>query len=75
MQNNSQNAGRLLSFCLLECLADSFADVAVAEALGNRDAFGDWEGACDELAKWVWGGGRKLPGLVARRAAEASLLK
>lgn len=34
----------------------------------------DWPGARQELAKWVRGGGRVLPGLVARRAAEAALL-
>ena len=26
-----------------------------------------------ELLKWIWAGGRKLPGLVARRAAEGTL--
>lgn len=46
-----------------------------ASTLKRRIDSGDWEGARDELAKWVWGGGRKLPGLVARRAAEAGLLK
>lgn len=46
-----------------------------ASTLKRRIDAGDWEGACDELAKWVWGGGRKLPGLVARRAAEAGLMK
>lgn len=35
----------------------------------------DWEGACQELAKWVNGGGRRLPGLVLRRAAEAALIR
>jgi lysozyme len=34
----------------------------------------DWEAARAELAKWVRGGGRILPGLVIRRAAEAALL-
>lgn len=33
----------------------------------------DWDGAKQELAKWVYGGGRKLPGLIRRRAAEAAL--
>lgn len=33
-----------------------------------------WDAACSELRKWVRGGGRVLPGLVARRAAEAALL-
>lgn len=36
---------------------------------------GDIEGAKRELAKWVRGGARVLPGLVLRRAAEAALLK
>ena len=36
---------------------------------------GDMLGARSELAKWVRGGGRVLPGLVLRRAAEAALLK
>ena len=34
----------------------------------------DWAGARRELAKWIRGGGRVLPGLVARRADEAALL-
>jgi len=34
----------------------------------------DWEAAKEELMKWVRGGGRVLPGLVKRRAAEAALL-
>lgn len=34
----------------------------------NRE---DHAGAREEFAKWVWAGGRRLTGLVARRAAEA----
>jgi len=34
----------------------------------------DWAGATLELRKWVHGGGRVLPGLVARRQAEIALL-
>jgi lysozyme len=34
----------------------------------------DWEGAARELQRWVYGGGRVLPGLVARRSAEAALI-
>lgn len=36
---------------------------------------GDLEGARVELSKWVRGGGKVLPGLVLRRAAEAALLR
>lgn len=34
----------------------------------------DWAAAAHELRRWVYGGGKVLPGLVARRAAEAVLL-
>lgn len=34
----------------------------------------DWPSAAFELGRWVLGGGRVLPGLVARRAAERALL-
>ena len=34
----------------------------------------DWQGATQELRRWVYGGGRVLPGLVLRRDAEVSLL-
>ncbi|MBP7341365.1 MAG: lysozyme [Syntrophaceae bacterium] len=41
--------------------------------LRRRINQGDWEAARRELARWVYGGGRVLPGLVRRRAAEAKL--
>lgn len=34
----------------------------------------DWQGAAEELRKWVRAGGRVLPGLVRRREAECLLL-
>lgn len=34
----------------------------------------DWPAAQAELRKWVFAGGKKLPGLVLRREAEAQLL-
>lgn len=34
---------------------------------------GDAQGACAELSRWVYAGGKQLPGLVRRRAAERSL--
>lgn len=46
-----------------------------ASTLKRKVNAGDWEGAQEELQKWVWGGGRKLPGLILRRQAEALLLK
>ena len=34
----------------------------------------DWSGAAVELRRWVYGGGKVLPGLVARREAEVMLV-
>jgi len=45
-----------------------------ASALRRRINAGDWPGAQAEMRRWVRGGGRVLPGLVLRRAAEAALL-
>lgn len=33
----------------------------------------DWVAAAHELGRWVYGGGKVLPGLVARRAAARAL--
>ena len=46
-----------------------------ASTLRKRVNEGDWEGAAEQLRKWVFGGGKKLPGLVIRREAEARLLE
>ena len=35
----------------------------------------DWPGAVSELRRWVYGGGRILSGLVARREASVALLR
>lgn len=42
--------------------------------LRRRVNEGDWLAAHAELQRWVYGGGKKLPGLIARRAAEGQLL-
>lgn len=45
-----------------------------ASTLRKRVDDGDWEDARAQLMLWTRGGGRVLPGLVRRRAAEAALL-
>lgn len=60
----------------------AIADFAYNLGLGNLKAStlrrrlnaGDYERAKHEIRRWVRGGGRVLPGLVARRAAEAAML-
>ncbi len=62
----------------LGALADFAYNLGVpryrASTLRKRVNEKDWIGAADELHKWVRGGGRILPGLVRRRAAESALL-
>ena len=41
--------------------------------LARKANSGDLMGACAELSRWVMAGGRELPGLVKRRAAERQL--
>jgi lysozyme len=36
---------------------------------------GEYEAAADEFHRWIYGGGRKLPGLVLRRKAEHDLFE
>lgn len=45
-----------------------------SSTLRRRVNAGEWDQVPGELMKWTRGGGRVLPGLVARRAAEAALL-
>ncbi len=40
--------------------------------VGKANA-GDMTGACAELSRWTYAGGKQLPGLVKRRAAERQL--
>lgn len=42
--------------------------------LRRRVSQQDWKGAAIELRRWVYGGGKELPGLVSRREAEIDLL-
>jgi lysozyme len=44
-----------------------------ASTLRQKLLRGDYDGAADELLRWVMGGGRKLQGLVRRRAAERAV--
>lgn len=46
-----------------------------ASTLRRRINAGDWNAAAAEFDKWVFGGGKKLPGLVRRRAAERKVFE
>lgn len=45
-----------------------------ASTLRRRVNQRDWQNAAQELRRWVYGGGKVLPGLVARREAEVRIL-
>jgi lysozyme len=44
-----------------------------ASSLSRKARAGDLPGACAELAKWVYGGGKPMAGLIRRRQAERKL--
>ena len=64
-----QATGAILDFAF-NCGTGALA----GSTLRRRIAADDPEGAKAELMKWTRGGGRVLPGLVRRRAAEVALL-
>lgn len=45
-----------------------------ASTLRRRINAGEWGAVPGELRRWVYGGGRRLPGLARRREAEAALV-
>lgn len=45
-----------------------------SSTLRKRVDVQDWNAAKQEIIRWVYGGGKVLPGLVRRRQAEAALL-
>jgi len=53
---------------------------SIPEGLGDSSLLrkhlaGDYAGAALEFGKWIYGGGKRLEGLVTRRAAEAALYR
>lgn len=65
------------SDCRLAAIADFIFNLGAgayrASTLRRLIRDEDWVGAEDQFARWVYGGGRKLPGLVKRRQLEATL--
>lgn len=49
------------------------ANAACSSTMMRKLNEGDFMGACAELSRWVYAGGKQLPGLVKRRAAERRL--
>lgn len=47
--------------------------VVCGSTLQRKAIAGDWRGACAQLDRWVLAGGRKVRGLIRRRAAEREL--
>lgn len=44
-----------------------------SSTLARKANAGNMAGACAELSRWTYAGGRQLPGLVKRRAAERAM--
>lgn len=46
-----------------------------ASTLRRKVEAQNWPETCEHLTKWVWGGGRRLPGLILRRQVEIALIR
>ena len=58
-------------WCAVSDLGYNVGEGALAASTLRRKVLAeDWEGALREFPKWVYGGGKVLPGLVRRRQAE-----
>lgn len=72
---------RLITVDLTQAQFDALVDFAYnlgngalqASTLRRKLNRGDYYGASQEFKRWVYAGGRKLPGLVRRREAESLL--
>lgn len=58
---------------LLSFIYNVGPDAFLRSTLLKKLNAGDARGACDEMLRWVYAGGRKLKGLERRRAAEREL--
>lgn len=60
-------------FSALVSLVFNAGVTPLCQTLGKKLNAGDYAGASQEFSRWVYAGGKKLPGLVTRRAAEKAL--
>jgi lysozyme len=85
LNRNATVAGLAVSRCITKPMTQGNYDAFVSftfnvgegafckSTLVKKFNAGDTAGACNELTRWVYAGGKKLPGLVARREKEKEL--
>lgn len=85
LRESAQRHAEAIEPCLPDGLSDGVYAASVSFAYNvGANAFcgstmarklrgGDVPGACAELSRWVYAGGKVLPGLVKRRAAERAM--
>lgn len=77
-QNHADGIKRCIAVPLYQHEYDAYVSFAYnvgdgafcGSTLTRKLNAGDYTGACNELSRWVYAGGKKLPGLVKRREAE-----
>lgn len=67
----TQNQRDALASFIYNVGSGAFKNSTLARKLNN----GDYAGAAAEFAKWTKAGGKTLPGLISRRAAERALFE
>ena len=81
VQSANDTVNKLVKIPLTQSQHDALVDFCYNVGVGNFSGStllkkvnaGDMAGAQAEFGRWIYGGGRVLPGLVRRRAAEAAL--
>lgn len=81
IQTANDTVNKLVKVPLTQSQHDALVDFCYNVGMGNFSGStllkkvnnSDMSGAQAEFGRWIYGGGRLLPGLVKRRAAEAAL--
>lgn len=85
LDKNTRTAQVAVNLCITSYMGQSVFDSFVSftynvgekafcgSALVKKFNAGDKHAACNELSRWVYAGGKKLPGLVKRREAERQM--
>nr|WP_236589912.1 lysozyme [Ramlibacter aurantiacus] len=68
----SESSGRLAA--IVDFTFNLGAGRLQTSTLRRRINQRDWGASAQELSRWIYGGGKVLPGLVTRRKAEAALI-
>ncbi len=87
LRENAGEAGRAVARCTNVAMTQAQYDALVSfvfnvggsaycrSTLAKKLNAGDCHGASEEFSRWIYAGGRALPGLISRRSAERAMFE